>query len=491
MTGFLVGDIFRNAARAAPDRVAVVVGDDSLTFGRLDRRANGSARALAEMGLRPGDRAVVWSGTTLDIVVGFAACAKAGIVFVPVNPGLGTEEAEPIVGAARPAVVIADSDRLDAARRIGARLAVPVVALGDVVGAESVIDAHVEIDDTAPHVVFFTSGSTGRAKGAVLSHRVNVLRTHPGAQFEPRGATVCMFPLFHMAGWTIAMQQWQARGAVILVHSADPASLCAAVAEHQAQRLNCIPLVWRRIIEYLASAGAPPHALASLRYADTGTSATPLELLHGIQRAVTNATVRVFYGSTEAGNVLTLEAIDFDRKPGSVGVPSLHTSVRIRESGELEVSGPLLFDGYWGDPQATAAAIENGWYRTGDLAEIDDDGFVAIVGRANTVIRTGGEGVVPTEVEAALRGHPALADVAVVGISDDHYGEIVCAVVVTHAAVDRPTLDELRAFAGENLAGFKLPRRLEFVDSIPRTAATGQVQRHLILELLPSQDPRE
>ncbi len=481
--GFLVGDIFANAARAVPDRVAAVLGDSSLTFGRLDRLANGTARVLAARGLIAGDRVVVWSATSLDIVVAFAACATAGFVFVPVNPGLGMDEAEGIVGAARPSVILADPDRLDAARTVAGRLGIEAVALGEIVGTEEPTPPRAVIDEDAPHVLFFTSGSTGRPKGAVLSHRVNVLRTHPGAQFEPRGATVCMFPLFHMAGWTIGMQQWQARGTLVLT-TADPVQLCEAVRTHRAHRLNCIPLVWRRVLEHLESGAAPSGALDSLRFADIGTSATPLELLQAIRRAVPRATVRVFYGSTEAGNVMTLEAADFDRKPGSVGVPSLHTRVRIGPAGELEVSGPLVFDGYFDDPEATHAALVDGWYHTGDLAEIDADGFVTIVGRANTVIRTGGESVVPGEVEAALRDHPAIEDLAVVGVPDADYGETVSAVVVVRPGSAAPSLDELRTFAGTRLAGFKLPRRLEIVDAIPRTAATGQVQRHLVLDFL-------
>ncbi len=194
--------------------------------------------------------------------------------------------------------------------------------------------------------------------------------------------------------------------------------------------------------------------------------------------------MRVFYGSTEAGNVMTLEAPDFERKPGSVGVPSLHTRARITELGGLEVSGPLLFDGYFDDPDATSDALIDGWYRTGDLAEVDAEGFVSIVGRANTVIRTGGETVVPAEVEAVLRAHPSVADVAVVGVLDDDYGEIVCAVVVGTDDAEPPTLEVLRAFAASRIAGFKLPRRVEILDTIPRTAATGQIQRHLVLDLI-------
>jgi fatty-acyl-CoA synthase len=198
---------------------------------------------------------------------------------------------------------------------------------------------------------------------------------------------------------------------------------------------------------------------------------------------VPQATVRVFYGSTEAGNVASLEMADFDRKPGRVGVPSLLTRARLTAAGELEVTGPLLFDGYFDDPDATAAALVDGWYRTGDLAELDDDGFVTITGRAQATIRTGGETVAPSEVEIVLRDHPGVADIAVVGLPDADYGEIVAAAVVVRAGAAL-TLDDLRGFGAGRLAGFKLPRRLEVVDAVPRTAATGQIQRHLLVERL-------
>jgi fatty-acyl-CoA synthase len=226
-----------------------------------------------------------------------------------------------------------------------------------------------------------------------------------------------------------------------------------------------------------------PALLATLRFADTGTSATPPELLAAIRALLASATVRVFYGSTEAGNVASLEMADFDRKPGRVGPPSLLTRARIAADGELEVTGPLLFDGYFEDPEATEAALVDGWYRTGDLAELDVDGFLTITGRAHATIRTGGETVAPNEVEVALRGHPDVEDVAVVGLADADYGEVVCAAVVPRAGAG-PTLDELRAFASGVLATYKLPRRLEIVDAVPRTPATGQVQRPLLVERL-------
>lgn len=479
----LVGDVFRNAARAVPDRVAVVIGDASLTFGQLDRLSNSSAQYFAGSGFEPGDRVVVAATTTIESVVLFAGLAKAGAVFVPVNPALGADELAPIVRAARPELVLArdgDTALFDAAADSGASM----MWWNDFVDGEHDRDLGLDrvVAETDPHVIFFTSGSTGRPKGAVLSHRVNVLRTHPGSQFEPRGVNVCMFPLFHMAGWTIAMGQWQARDAVVFV-PADPVAIGAAVAHHAAARLNCIPLVWRRILAAVASGAVAPDAFASLRFADTGTSATPPELLAEIRALVPRATVRVFYGSTEAGNVASLEMTDFDRKPGRVGVPSLLTHARIGSDGGLEVTGPLLFDGYFEDREATDAARVDGWYRTGDLAEIDADGFLTITGRAHATIRSGGETVAPMEVEAVLRDHPDIVDVAVLGLPDADYGEVVCAVVVTDDGA-APTLDGIREFAAAALAGYKLPRRLARVDVIPRTPATGQVQRHLLIERL-------
>src|SRR5439155_17195689 len=182
-------------------------------------------------------------------------------------------------------------------------------------------------------------------KGVVLSHRVSVLRSHPGARLEARGAMVCPYPLFHMGAWTIALQQWQARDRVVFT-SADAAEICAAVNRHRATRLNCIPGVWRRILDFLATPAGAAADLSSLRLADTGTSATPVELLSSISTALPDAEVRVFYGSTEAGSVASLAHEDIARKPGSVGVPAPFAEVRVDQGGELWVRGPLLFDGY-------------------------------------------------------------------------------------------------------------------------------------------------
>jgi acyl-CoA synthetase (AMP-forming)/AMP-acid ligase II len=469
MMDLLIGDVFRNAARAVPHRPAAVLGDSAMCFGELDRRANRVARVLASRGVGHRDRVLVQAATSLDVVPVFVALAKLGAVYVPANPSFRGDELDAIVAAATPALVVTDSPLAGA------------VELGEVIArAARQDDADVVeplLGERDAHVVFFTSGSSGAPKGAVLSHRVNFLRSHPGALLEPRGAMVCPYPLFHMGAWTIALQQWQARDAVVLVESADAATISTAVARSGATRLSAIPGVWRRLLDHGTG------ELSSVRFADTGTSATPISLLQEIADALPDAQLRVFYGSTEAGSVASLAHADAFRKPGSCGVPAPSTAVRVAADHELWVSGPLLFDGYL-DTDATAAALVDGWYRTGDLAEVDDEGYLSIVGRVGEVIRTGGETVAPSEVESVIAAMPGVRDAAVVGVPDVQWGEIVCAVVVLDPCAPAPTVADVREHCRERLAAFKHPRRVDVVASIPRTAATNQVQRGLLLESL-------
>jgi acyl-CoA synthetase (AMP-forming)/AMP-acid ligase II len=483
----VIGDIFRSGARAVPGRTAAALGDRSLTFAEVDELANRTAHALAARGVQGGHRVATWAGTSLEAVPAFAALAKLGAVFAPLNGLWGAAELTDVVRRLRPDLLLVDDDHAGLATAIAgtsefelevlsfASLGVEASSFGDE-------DPHVIVAEDDPHVVFFTSGSSGPPKGAVLSHRVNVLRSISPALLEPRGPMVCPYPLFHMGAWTIALQQWQGRDAVVFVTAATVAEIGSAIERHRATRLNAVPAVWRRLLD--AVAGPEPPDLSSLRFADTGTSTTPPELLHSIASALPDAQVRVFYGSTEAGSVTQLEHSDTERKPGSCGVPGPFTTIRTDDEGQLFVKGPLLFDGYLDDPESTHAALVDGWYASGDLADVDDEGYVSIVGRLGEVIRTGGEAVAPAEVETVLAGHPRVADLAVVGLPDAQWGQLVCAVVVPAAGGPPPELHELRAACAGRLASYKHPRRLVLVEEIPRTAATRQVQRRLLLEQL-------
>ncbi len=488
MQQLLVGEIFRQCARAVPQRLAVAVGGEELTFAQLDERSDRAADWLIRR-TRPGDRVVMWASTCVDAAVLFAATSKAGVVFCPLNQAAAEAEVDEALAVVEPTVIVASGDRHAAAVRLGSRFGSAVIDWEGLAGHDPGSGSPVtvpEFSDRESQLMVFTSGTTGAPKAAMVSHRAQFLRTHPGAQFEPRGRSVCVYPLFHVAPWLIALQQWHARDGVVFTTDTNPGTIATAVADHGATRLNMIPALWRRMIEHLDGVDPAVGPLATLRFADTGTSATPLALLQAIRGLVVDADVRVFYGSTEAGNVCGLEDRDIDAKPGSIGVPSVSTDLRLDGTGQLLVRSPLLFDGYFNNPSETEAAFEAGWYRTGDLAEVDDDGYFCIVGRVSDLIRSGGEAVAPSEVEGVLADAAGVADVVVVGIPDPRWGEVVCAVVVAEPG-HTPELADLQSRCEGRLSSFKHPRRLVLVDEIPRTQTTGQPQRPLIVELVTSE----
>ena len=488
--GLLIGDLFRRSAANTPGCVAASMGDRELSYADIDRTANRVAHRLLEQGIARGDRVLWWGDTSLEVVPVFAALAKLGAVFAPLNAHLGVDEAEDVARLARARLLIASPSHAELAVDLAKRAGLPAVAtLGPTDVAAGAVDLLAEhgdvpateppvsgLDERDPHVIFFTSGSTGRPKGVVLSHRVNHLRTAAGNFGDPE-RVVCMFPLFHMAGWTLALGAWQSGGEIVFVRSASAEELLDAAERRRATRLYCIPAVWARILATDFSA----RDLSSLTQVDTGTSATPPELVAELKRRFPGARTRIAYGSTEAGSGARLADEDLLRKPGSVGLPPPGVDLRIGEGGEVCLRSETMMDGYFDDPEATARALVDGWYHTGDVGVLDDEGYLSIVGRVRDIIRTGGETVGPGEVEDALRDHPGVAEVAVVGIVDPQWGEVVCAVIVA-ASGGAPTLDELSVHCEGRLARFKRPRRLEVVEALPRTAATGQVQRSLLVE---------
>jgi acyl-CoA synthetase (AMP-forming)/AMP-acid ligase II len=475
-----VSRIFENAAAVAPNAIAATLDDEALTFGAIENHGNRIAHAMLERGIGRGDRLLWWGDTSLEAVGVFAAAAKIGAVFAPLNARSSLEEVIPVAEYAQARAVLGPAAHGALVEQLARHLELPwELKTPDPAFASD--PPNVGLDERDPHVIFFTSGSTGRPKGVVLSHRTNWLRTFVGATTSPGGGgTVCMFPLFHMAGWTIALGAWQARRAVHFVRVPDAPTLLETASRHRAGRLYCIPAVWGRVLEH----GVGAYDLSALTEADTGTSATPPELLGAIKAALPQTVTRVFYGSTEAGPSLALADVDLFRKPGSVGIAQPGVEAQLDDHGEVCVRSPFLMDGYFDDPEATREALAGGWYHTGDLGALDEEGYLSIVGRARDVIRTGGETVAPPEVEAVLGTHADVAEVAVVGVPDAEWGEVVTAVVVVRPGAAPLTVDLLRAHCEGRLAAFKQPRRLAIVDSLPRTAATGQIQRPLLVERL-------
>lgn len=492
----LLGDLVRKHAGTGPESTAAYMSGRSLSYRELNEQANQLGWALREMGVGYGDRIVTWADTCLEVLPLFVAASKIGAVFAPLNARLGVREVTPIARMAKPTILVADAEHAHAALELADAVGVSLVAtLGESVEIAKVAslsprtlpDRTEEIDEprlqeTDPHVIFFTSGSTGAPKGVILSHRANYLRTYQGVFLTEPERSVCMFPLFHMAAFTLSLAAWQTHGEIAFVASATAEEVLGAVEARRANRLYCIPAIWNRILEV----DADRFDTSALRFIDTGTSATPVELLRALKDRFPKGSLRVYYGATETGSATALLDADVLRKPGSVGRASPGVELRIGEGGEIQLQSPLLMDGYFENPEATATALRDGWYCTGDIGALDDEGYLSVVGRLKELIRTGGEAVAPAEVEAALADLPGVVELAIVGVPDAKWGEVVCAVAVFEPGTAHSLADLQKACEGR-LAGFKRPRRLEVVDALPRTLATGQVQRLLLVEKILAQ----
>lgn len=477
-SGMLIGSVIDTAVRACPDRTAGTLEDEQITFRELDARADQFADTLVALGFPfAGDDEVPYGmlawvcKASLDSLAALLACGRLGLVFAPINPSYSRSELASVFNVLQPSLVVHDSDMT-----VGSDW--PSLQREEFAERKSPVRGTdlPEPVPTDPHIAYLTSGSTGAPKAVLVSHLASWLRSGPGGGtfsggVRGRGGIMCTFPLYHYGGWHYTIEAWLSQTAIHLVPKADANLIVPAIGRHRASALYCIPAVWERILSV-------PGDLSSLQHADTGTSPIGSGLMEGIRARVPQATTSVLYGSTEAGRMAGLQHWEIDDHPGSVGRPAFPGVVWCDpDTGEVCFSGPTVMNGYLRNPEATAQAMRNGAYLSGDRGTMDADGYLTLVGRTKELVRTGGEFVAPAEVEAVLRTHPAVAMVGIIGIPDPTWHEVVCAVVVPADPTTPPTLAELRAHLDGQLSSFKHPRRLEIVAELPLTPATGQIQR--------------
>ena len=505
----LLGDLLRRQAlpTGRPARPALIMDDEVWSYRRLDETADRLANLLAGLGVAPGDRVALLDRNCPFWVAVYFAAARCGAILVPLNFWHRAGELAYAIEDAGASVVVASGDY--AAVLAEVRPQVPAVRrwlwydwpdappdedLARLLPAAGAAPPAVAVDERDPHIILYTSGTTGRPKGALLSHRAHLLHAQTFAlklRMVEEDVWLNLYPLFHTGGMDCGVLPAFVVGAtVVLLRHPEPAGILAAVERRRVTAFMAVPTLWRRIC---AVAAEGRHDASSLRRTAGSSDAMPRDLLDEVMGRFGAPYIQT-YGLTEGGCILTyLDPADALRKLGAAGKPHAACELRLEdrdgrptppgEVGEIVARTAHAMNGYWGRPEETARALRDGWLRTGDLGRLDDEGYLWIVGRAKDIIISGGENIDPAEIELCLREHPAVAEVAVIGLPDPEWGEQVVAVVVPSAGATASASD-LIEFVRPRLAGYKRPKRIEFVVELPRTASTGKVQKSALRQKL-------
>lgn len=506
-------EAFLAHAHATPDSLALLFEGQRFTYARLAARVDAFARGLKRQGLKAGERVALFLENSPEFVTAYLGVQRAGGVVVLVNTQYRQVELAHILADAEVRACVTGASGVAELVPLRAQLPalewlVTVEAPGaavpagwtalpfDTLLAEGAGDVELGLprgEDLA--VLGYTSGTTGRSKGAMLLHRnllSNVRAVTEAWRWTASDRLLLTLPLFHTHGLMVGLHGTLSTGA-----SADLRRRFVASEALEALRDDAaltmffgVPTMYGRLLEESRRSGVKPRAL---RLMVSGSAPLSAQLFGEIEAAF-GQRILERYGMTET-IMNTTNPYEGERRPGTVGMPFPGQEARVvhvrtrevlaaGETGEIEVRGPHVFAGYWRNPKASAEAFDaDGWFRTGDLGMKDADGYFHITGRARELIISGGFNVYPREVEEVLATHPGVAEVAVLGLPDADFGEQVVAVVVPAAGVPRPSVQELVDWCRDRLASFKKPRRVEFTDALPRNAL-GKVQKHVLRERL-------
>ncbi len=498
MIGPGIGSWPARRARMNPASVALATADEELTYGELAARVEHSAGRLRELGVSPGVRVAYLGPNSIDTWVCFFATARIGGIFVSLNIRLAAPEISYMLADSGSQVLVHGPECADLAVAAdpaaqGVEHVVPVADLRPPTGAAGLpatVAGQDPVDLDEPVLILYTSGTTGRPKGAVLTHgnlTWNTVNQLAHVDVLSTDVALCVAPLFHVTGLgQVSMPTLLKGGTVVVVPKFDPGAFLALIGRRSATSFSAVPTMLQMMCEHPDWDSAD---LSSLRYVVYGGSPITEKVAQTwLSRGVV---LQQGYGMTEASPGVFMALGDGSvSRPVSTGVPHFFTDVELHTTdgdrvvgagqGELLVRGPHVFAGYWNRPEETARVVTDGWYRSGDIVRVDDDGWAYVVDRVKDLIISGGENIYPAEVEAVITQLADVSAAAVVAVPDDTWGEVGCAYVVTRPGAD---LDEvaLRAHLDQRLARYKIPRYIELRDDLPRNA-TGKVLRSVLRE---------
>ena len=485
-----------DAATEHADRPAVRLDDATLTYADLHRAAAAVAGDLVARGIEPGDRVGLVLPNIPAYPILFYGALYAGAVVVPMNPLLKSREVEYYLKDSGMSLVFGWDGGGDAVPQGAEAVGIPSVMVGALGPSPSssdtadgdAVDTPVERADDDTAVILYTSGTTGQPKGAELTHDNLQLQCphhrRPTLDPDPTADDVIMgcLPLFHVFGLTCGLNAAVIAGACLtLIPRFDAGKALEVVARDKVTVFEGVPTMYAGMLHH---ADADSADMSSLRTCITGGSAMPVEILNSFEKAF-GCEIFEGYGLSETSPVASFNQPGHDRKPGSIGfeVPGCElrvvddegNDVEDGDPGEIAIRGENVMKGYWGRPDATAEAIPDGWFRTGDIATKDADGYYTIVDRKKDLIIRGGYNVYPREIEEVLYEHPAVAEAAVIGIAHDDLGEDVGAAVAFKQG-ESATVEDLQAFVKERVAAYKYPRQIWIVEELPK-GPTGKILR--------------
>ena len=480
-----------DTTRAHAGRVAVRVDNAAMTYRALDEASARAAGLLHERGLKPGDRVGIMMPNVAEVPVVYYGVLRAGGVVVPMNPLLKAREVAYYLGDSGARLIFAwhafaEQARGGAEQGKAEAIVVDAASFPDLLASATPDFQVAETGDEDTAVILYTSGTTGHPKGAELTHgnlrsNTDVTRTDI-VQAGPDDVIFGGLPLFHVFGQTVALNVSVAAGACLtLLPRFDAEHALRIIADHKVTVFEGVPTM------YVALNHQPNRAdydTSSLRLCISGGAALPVEVLRGFEEAF-GVPVLEGYGLSETSPVASFNLPGRERKPGSIGTAIRDVRMRVvdkedhelgqGEVGEIVISGPNVMKGYWQRPQATAEALAGGWFHTGDLAKVDEDGYFYIVDRKKDLIIRGGYNIYPREIEEVLYEHPAVAEAAVIGLPHSSLGEEVGAAVALKPGATA-TAEELRDYVKGQVAAYKYPRHVWIVDSLPK-GATGKIQK--------------
>ena len=476
------------SAKKYGDRPAIKLDDAVLTYAELLDSARRTATLFTSKGIEPGDRIGLQLPNVPAYPVAFYGALIAGATVVPMNPLLKGREVEYYVKDSGAKIVIALEGMADAATEAAAATDTEALIVGALGFSDLPDEASepVEREDDDTAVILYTSGTTGQPKGAELTHHNMSTNAATSAEtlFDVTSDDMIMgcLPLFHVFGLTCGLNASVLSGSCLtLIPRFDGGKALEVIGRDKVTIFEGVPTMYNAMLNHPDRDDAD---LSTLRACASGGSAMPAEVMKAFEKAF-DAIILEGYGLSETSPVSCFNHPDKERKPGTIGVPVRGMEQRLvdddgkdvadGEVGEIAIRGEGLMKGYWGRPDATAEAIPDGWFRSGDLATMDEDGYYTIVDRKKEMIIRGGYNVYPREIEEALYEHPAVAEAAVIGMADDEWGEEIGAAVALKSGQSVEP-DELKAHVKERVAAYKYPRKVWIVDELPK-GPTGKILR--------------